>query len=52
MVQVLLVTDSDVGLQFDHCIFSLYHFHTFLYTPSTLNHHSSTLSPSALQFCN
>ena len=40
------------GVAFDHCIFSLYHFHTFLYTLSTLNPQPSTLNPSALQFCN
>ena len=36
-----------------HCIFLLYHFHTFLYTraPSTLNPKPQTLNPSALQFC-
>ena len=28
-----------------HCIFSLYYFHTFLYTPSTLNPQPSTLNP-------
>ena len=29
----------------DHCIFSLYHFHTFLYSPSTLNPQPSTQVP-------
>ena len=35
-----------------HCIFFLYHFHTSLYTPSTLNPEPSTLNPCALQVCN
>ena len=46
---------SDGGTQKlgnNHCIFFLYHFHTFLYTPVTLNPKPWPLNPSALQFCN